>query len=343
MTTILWSGQSSTSWGWMRMPSGSSMWPSERPMLTFLRIERPTSATLRPRAAAASTTCCTRWMLEAKLVTMMRPSARAKTSCRCGPTPALRGREARAVGVGRVPAEQEHTLPAQLGQARDVGRHAVHRGLVELVVAGDHDRAQLGAHGHRARVGDRVGHVHELDRERAEVERVAGKQVLDLDVAQAVLVELGAGHGHGEPPAVDRRPVVELAQDPGQRAEMVLVAVGDDDRLDVGRALAQVAEVGQHEVDPEHVGGREAQADVDDDEPVPRTRARSCSCRSRPGRRAAERAGSRRGPQAAADAPSAGPRLACGLAHRVAAAPRSRPWRSSIASMTASSDGSGST
>ena len=73
------------------MPSGSSMWPSERPMLTFLRIERPTSATLRPSAAAASTTCWTRWMLEAKLVTMMRPSAREKTSSRCGPTPRSEG------------------------------------------------------------------------------------------------------------------------------------------------------------------------------------------------------------------------------------------------------------
>ena len=62
------------------------MCPSERPMLTFLRIDRPTRATLRPSAAAASMTCCTRWMLEAKLVTTIRPSARLKTSSRWGPT-----------------------------------------------------------------------------------------------------------------------------------------------------------------------------------------------------------------------------------------------------------------
>ncbi len=48
---------------------------------------------------------------------------------------------------------------------------------------------------------------------------------------------------------------------------MVLVAVGDDDRLDVAGALAQVGEVGQHEVDADHLGRREAQADVDDDDP----------------------------------------------------------------------------
>ena len=55
-------------------------------MFTFLRIDRPTSETFRPRLAAASITCCTRWMFEAKLVTMIRPGARANTSRRCGPT-----------------------------------------------------------------------------------------------------------------------------------------------------------------------------------------------------------------------------------------------------------------
>ena len=56
----------------------------------------------------------------------------------------------------------------------------------------------------------------------------------------------------------------ELAQQPRQAAQVILVAVGDDDRLDAVDALAQVGEVGQHEVDAELLGGREAQARVDD-------------------------------------------------------------------------------
>ena len=55
-------------------------------MFTFLRIERPTSDTLRPSWAAASITCCTRWMFEAKQVTTTRPPQRAKTSSSRGPT-----------------------------------------------------------------------------------------------------------------------------------------------------------------------------------------------------------------------------------------------------------------
>ena len=57
-----------------------------------------------------------------------------------------------------------------------------------------------------------------------------------------------------------------LAQDPRQRADVVLVRVGDDDRLDVVGALAQVREVRQDEVDAGHLGGREPQAAVDDDD-----------------------------------------------------------------------------
>ena len=44
--------------------------------------------------------------------------------------------------------------------------------------------------------------------------------------------------------------------------------VGDHDRLDVVDPVSQVGEVGQHEVDAEHLGGREAQADVDHDDRV---------------------------------------------------------------------------
>jgi hypothetical protein len=73
------------------IPSGTWMWPSERPMLTFLRIERPTSETLRPCVAAASTTCWTRWMFEAKHVTTIRPGARMKSSSKRGPTIASLG------------------------------------------------------------------------------------------------------------------------------------------------------------------------------------------------------------------------------------------------------------
>src|SRR5439155_6071054 len=63
--------------------------------------------------------------------------------------------------------------------------------------------------------------------------------------------------------------LAQLAQDERQRAEVILVAVRHDDRLDVPRSLAQVGEVGQHEVDADHLRGGKAQPHVDhDDAPV---------------------------------------------------------------------------
>ena len=137
ITTTFSSGKSSISFGWIKSPSGALAMPRLEAMLKFLRIERPTSATRRSSWAAASITCWTRWTFEAKQVTMIRPSQREKTSSRAGPTLDSDGRDPGPVGVGRVAAEAEQALAAELGEPRDVRRDPVDRGLVELVVAGD--------------------------------------------------------------------------------------------------------------------------------------------------------------------------------------------------------------
>ena len=268
MITTRSSAHCSSSRGATSVPSGTTMWPSVRPMLTFLRIERPTRQTLRLSATAASMTCCTRWMFEAKLVTTMRPLQRAKTRSRFGPDRRLRDGDARAVGVGGVAAQQQHAVAAELGEPGDVGGRAADRRLVELVVAGEQHGAELAAQDHAAHVGDRVREVDELDLERPRLDRLAGREHLELGLAQAVLVELGAAHGDRQLAAVDdgdaRLP--QLAQHPRQRADVVLVAVGDHDRLDRVDVVAQVGEVGQDEVDAHHLRRREAQPDVDDDD-----------------------------------------------------------------------------
>jgi hypothetical protein len=182
----------------------------------------------------------------------------------------LGGREAIAVGVRRVPAQEQHALGPELREPRDVGRLAIHGRLVELVVAGEHHGSELACERDRARVGDRVRHVDQLRAEGPQLERLARLDIDQDGVAQLVLVELRTRHRHRQGPAIDRRhrDRRELAQDPGQRPEVVLVPVRDDDRLDVRGALAQVAEVRQDEVDADHLRGREAQTDIDDDDPI---------------------------------------------------------------------------
>ena len=55
-------------------------------MLTFLTIERPETANLRPCRWAIGIACCTRWMCEAKQATITRPSASAKIWWNACPT-----------------------------------------------------------------------------------------------------------------------------------------------------------------------------------------------------------------------------------------------------------------
>jgi hypothetical protein len=143
-----------------------------------------------------------------------------------GPDDGLRQRPARAVRVGRVTAQQQDPVTPKLRQARHVGGNAVDRGLVELVVAGHQRGAQLARQRVGEHVGDRVGHLHGLDVEGAGVDVLPRAHLLQRHVLELVLVELGAHHRDRERPAVDRRPVVELAQHERQRADVVLVAVG---------------------------------------------------------------------------------------------------------------------
>jgi hypothetical protein len=83
-----------------------------------------------------------------------------------------------------------------------------------------------------------------------------------------VLLELRAHQPDRQRSAVDHRRHADLAQHVRQGADVILVAVREHDRLDVVRALAQVGEVGKHEVDAEHLRGREHEPGVDDDDPA---------------------------------------------------------------------------
>ena len=256
-------------------------------MLKFLRIDRPTSATLRPSASAASTTCCTRWTFEAKQVTMILPVGARERLQERRPDARFRGRDAGPVGVGRVAAEAEQALRAELGEAGEVGRDAVDRRLVELVIAGQQDRAEVGVDCDRAGVGDRVRHVDHLDPEAAGLLDRARLEVPQRHVAELVLLELRADHADRQPAAVDGRRDADLAEDVGQRADVVLVAVGEDDRLDVVELVR---------ADRRSPAGRDrSRASRRSGTSAPcrrsrscrRTRSRSCSCRSRRARRAA--------------------------------------------------------
>ena len=179
----------------------------------------------------------------------------------------LRRRVALLLGVGGVRHEEQHALPPVLAEAADVGGVAVHRGLVKLEVAGVHDDAGRGGDRQRGGPGDGVGDVDELDAEGRQVDDVAGLDLVHHRVGQPFAVlQLLADQAQGHAGSVHW--YAEAVDDERQRPDVVLVAVGQDDRLDLVGALDQVGDVGDHQVDAQHLLLGEHQAGVDDQDPA---------------------------------------------------------------------------
>ncbi len=175
---------------------------------------------------------------------------------------ALVGGEAGDLGVGGVDHEQVDALLPQPRERAQVGDPAVQRQLVHLEVAGVQDGAGGGADGDGQRVRDGVVDGDELALERAEP---LGLALADGERQRGdpVLLELGLDQGQRELRA-EQRDVGLEPQQVGHRADVVLVAVGEHDRLDVVEAVGDVLEVGQDQVDAGLVVLGEQHAAVDD-------------------------------------------------------------------------------
>ena len=229
-------------------------------------IERPITQTWRPHPSEASITSCSRWMCEANDVTITRPGASrtirrsaAATTCSLSVTPS------RSAFVESASSSARPASPSRANFARSV-RLAVDRRVVDLEIARVQERALIGVQRDRDRVGDRVRDAHELGAERPDLHRLAAR--VDLDqlrvVAHAVLVELRLDQPERQPRA-PHLGHADLAHQVRQRADVILVTVRQDDRAQRARRIAQVAEVGQHEVDAQHLVAREAEPGVDQD------------------------------------------------------------------------------
>ncbi len=82
---------------------------------------------------------------------------------------------------------------------------------------------------------------------------------------EAVLLQFVAQQPQGQAGAVDRR-IAQPLQQEGDGADMVFVAVGQDQGADVAGAAVESRDVGEDQIDPEHVGLGEHQAAVDDED-----------------------------------------------------------------------------
>ena len=174
---------------------------------------------------------------------------------------------ARALGVGGIAQQRQHALLPQLGQPAQVDGRAVHGGVVHLEVAGVNDGAHRGFDRQGAGPRDGVVHVDEFHGKAARLDDVAlGDHVQRGHVLQPVLLQLVLAQRQGQLRAVDRRG--QVAQHIGHRADVVLVAVGDEIAPDLLPVVLQIAGIGNDEIHPRHILPGEYAAEVDDDDVV---------------------------------------------------------------------------
>src|ERR1039457_3538273 len=177
---------------------------------------------------------------------------------------ALGGRVAGAIDVGGVLQQAEDALLAKLGKGVPVEGLGVGRREVDLEVAGVDDHADRSVNGERHAVHQRVGDANGHDGERPEGEAATGKNLDQFRVLeQAVLFQLAFHKSEGELGAVDRD--IELGEDPGEAADVVLVAVGEYDGADFIAVLSEIADIGDHNVDAKQLFFGKHQAGIDDD------------------------------------------------------------------------------
>ena len=137
--------------------------------------------------------------------------------------------------------------------------------MIELEVAGMDHGSDRCPQGNPHCVGYRVADTERDHRERPHLDLVTGLHRQEGVVVELVLLDLVAKQAAGQGRRVDGDPR-ELRQDVGQAADVILVGVGDEERLDVSLALLEIGDVGHDQVDAEHLLVGEHQPAVDHDD-----------------------------------------------------------------------------
>ncbi len=181
----------------------------------------------------------------------------------------LRRRAAVGLDADGVGEERQHPFIAEAAEAALVSRRPHHGRGVKLEIGRVQDGANRSVHSDGVGVRDGVGDVDELHRHRAKLDPLSRLHRTQIDgLVQACFQQLALDEAQRQGAAVDRdrRGVRDLRQHVGQAADVVLMAMSDDDGPQIPQPLADVADVGDDQVDPALLLLRELAAAVQQDQ-----------------------------------------------------------------------------
>src|SRR5579885_877860 len=180
---------------------------------------------------------------------------------------AFAGRVAFALDVGRVLQQREHAFLPVFGEGVQIEEAVVGGRRVDFKVARMDHHPERGMNGERHTIHQAVGDLDGMHGERADPDALPGADFAQISVIkQAVLVELVFHIGKRELGAPDGN--IEFGKHPGQRADVVFVAMGEHDAAHALAVLGEVGDLGNHDVNAEQFGLWEHEAGVDDQDVV---------------------------------------------------------------------------
>ena len=155
--------------------------------------------------------------------------------------------EAWNLSVGGIHHQQIHALFAELAELHQISDAMVKRQLVKLDIAGIDEASGRSLHEHSQSVRNGMRDVHELKIERTDLQLVT---TLDLNQSRidAMLLALGFNESQRELGTNQRNVGAELQQI-RHAADMILVAVGKHQSLDLVETILDVVEVRQNQID----------------------------------------------------------------------------------------------
>ena len=164
--------------------------------------------------------------------------------------------------IGGIADHGQHAFFAQRGECGFIGRRADQGLRVQLPVPGMQDRAVRGLDHQRLGFRDGMRHPDETQFEGCEVKRPAWLDFGDRHfVPQLHLVQLAAQHRGGEGGGVNG--AAQLRPQPGDRADVVLMRMGDHKPDQFVAPFGDERRVGHHPVDFRRFRPAEADAAVD--------------------------------------------------------------------------------
>ena len=257
-------------------------------MFRFLRIERPMTQTLRPVSTATSTACCMRWTFEAKLATRIAPLAhRDDLAERLADEP-LRAGDAGPLRVRRV---AEHEVDAAVPDLGELARRRCADRPRACGRACSRSCAAPAGLPPRARSRRCPGPSAPSARTRRGTSRSGRRRPPGAASRSSVACRSPCSSSFDwSRPSVSRVPqtsgTLDLAHQVRQPADVVLVRMREQHRAHLVRAVAQVREVREDEIDAEMLVAREREARRRRRRSRRRARRPSGSCRPLPGPRA---------------------------------------------------------